>query len=375
MFRICICLLHCLDQYMTYHMWVRYIGVIGQESTLFFDQTLVKETLMEQFKQSGKPIAITGDGQYDSPGFSASYCFYSIVETETRQIIDFYVAEKSMTEYSAKLEPFAAKILLTRLHKSRVDVRVCTTDRSSLMKNLLKNINKSRSRRGLSHIKHSFDVWHYIKSVSKDLFAASKLKKCQTLGLWNRSIKNMMWYAIAECKGNADLLREMILSMPKHVANVHSFPENKHFQRCLHGDISSGRRKPWLKEGSLTMKKLVAAIRGNKDCRLKDLEFMTEFQHTGINENINSLHNVYFPKSCSFGHLQAIIRGCLTAIDHNTSVDRKPSVDVDGESRYNVINSRDGQVCDILLKSIFLKYSTIQYRTVPVSLEYCNKLH
>jgi hypothetical protein len=229
------------------------------------------------------------------------------------------------------MEPYAAKILLARLHKNRVNVRVFTTDRSSLLKNLMKRVNQSRARRGLPHIKHSFDVWHYIKTVSKDIFAASKLKKCQTLGLWNRSVRNMMWYAIAECKGDAELLKEMILSIPKHVSGIHSFPENK-------------RSKPWLKEDSLSMKKLVAAIRGIKDCRLKDLALMTEFQHTGTNENINSLHNVYLPKSCSFGHLQAIVRACLTAIDHNTNVDRKPALDVDGESRYNIVNSRDGQV-------------------------------
>jgi hypothetical protein len=36
------------------------------------------------------------------------------------------------------------------------------------------------------------------------------------------------------------------------------------------------------------MKKLIGAIRGKKDCRLKDLPMMTEFQHTSINENINA---------------------------------------------------------------------------------------
>jgi solute carrier family 8 (sodium/calcium exchanger) len=193
-------------------------------------------------------------------------------------------------------------------------------------------------------IKHSFDVWHFIKAVTKDIFVASKLKKCVALGGWIRSIRNMLWYSFSECKGDAELLREMILSIPKHLANIHSFPENQQFKHCLHDDLPTDRSKPWLKEGSLSMRKLVLAIRGPKDCRLKDLEFMTEFQHTGINEQINSLHNVYLPKSCSFGHKQAIVRACLTAIDHNSNVDRKAALDVDGEERYNVVNTRDGQI-------------------------------
>jgi hypothetical protein len=300
--------------------------------------------LINRFKRSEEPISITGDGQYDSAGFSANFCFYSLVEAKTRLLLDFYVAEKTMAEYSAKMEPLAAKVLLTRLHKKRVKVRVCTTDRSNLLKTLMKSVNKSRGKRNLPPIKHSFDVWHYIKSVGKDLFVASKLKNCRSLGLWTRSIRNMMWYSMAECKGDAELLQEMILSIPKHCSGVHIFPENKKFKQCLHGDLPADRSKHWIKENSLSMKKLVTALRGKNNCRLKDLEFMTEFQHTGTNESINSLHNVYLPKSCSFGHAQAIVRACLTAIDHNNNVDRQQAKDEDGEDRYNIVNTRDGQI-------------------------------
>ncbi len=73
----------------------------------------------------------------------------------------------------------------------------------------------------------------------------------------------------------------MILTIPKHCANIHSFPENKFFKHCLHGDLPRDRAKPWIKENSLAMKKLEEAIRGHKDSRLKDLQLMTEFQHTG----------------------------------------------------------------------------------------------
>jgi hypothetical protein len=45
-------------------------------------------------------------------GFSARYCFYAIVDAVTKKIVDFYVAEKQMAEYSAKLEPYAANVLL-----------------------------------------------------------------------------------------------------------------------------------------------------------------------------------------------------------------------------------------------------------------------
>jgi hypothetical protein len=212
------------------------------------------------------------------------------------------------------------------------------------LKKLMQDVNREREQRGLHQIKHSYDVWHYVKSVSKDIFAASRLKRCQILSAWIRSIRNMMWYCFANCKGNAALLREMILSIPHHICGIHVFPENHLFQRCLHGELPSDRSKPWLREGTLSHKKVVQAIRGNNDCRLKDLELMTEFQHTGVNEQINNLHNVYLPKSTFFGHEQAFVRGCLTGIDHNFNTDRQPALDIDGDERYNVIATRDGQV-------------------------------
>jgi hypothetical protein len=49
------------------------------------------------------------------------------------------------------------------------------------------------------------------------------------------------------------------------------------------------------------MTKIVAAIRGKNDLRIKDARMMTSFTHTGINESLNSHHNKYFNKDIFFG--------------------------------------------------------------------------
>jgi hypothetical protein len=64
------------------------------------------------------------------------------------------------------------------------------------------------------------------------------------------------------------------------------------------------RDKPWLKAGSLAHKKLVLALRGYKDSRLKDLRHMTENQQTCKNEQLNNVHNIYMPKHTFFGPVQ-----------------------------------------------------------------------
>jgi len=253
-------------------------------------------------------------------------------------IIFFFI----QVEYSGKMEPYSLKILLKRLRKAGIDLRLLTTDRSSQIKSLMKEINELRAIAGLPAIKHCFDIWHMTKSVTKDLFLAAKLKRCQTLGVWIKSIRNMYYHCFKNCKGDPLLLREMILSIPGHVSGVHHFPDNKLYKRCLHPELPSVRSKPWLKEGSLSMKKLVKAIRGHRDSRLKDLECMTEFQHTGPNEWINALHNMYFPKSTSFGPTQSQVRACLTVIDHNKNADRETVLDHDGNKKYIMVVTRDG---------------------------------
>ncbi len=64
---------------------------------------------------------------------------------------------------------------------------------------------------------------------------------------------------------------------------------------------------------------------------------MTEFQHTSTNEKINAKH-----KSYAFEHPQAVVRACLTAINHNHNADRKQKIDVDGDSQYEMVSMRDG---------------------------------
>ena len=46
-----------------------------------------------------------------------------MIESKSKMVIDFYCAEKSMVEYSGKMEPFATKALLIRLYQKKVDIR------------------------------------------------------------------------------------------------------------------------------------------------------------------------------------------------------------------------------------------------------------
>ena len=46
-------------------------------------------------KTSGRSLLLAGDGRCDSPGFSAKYCTYSLMDTETNLIVHMETLKRS----------------------------------------------------------------------------------------------------------------------------------------------------------------------------------------------------------------------------------------------------------------------------------------
>ena len=81
--------------------------------------------------------------------------------------------------------------------------------------------------------------------------------------------------------GNPEKLREMILSIPDHISNTHSFPSNIHHKSCQHGPLTGERSKAWLASDSISIQKIRSAVLGKDSCRIADLPHMVGFSHTG----------------------------------------------------------------------------------------------
>ncbi|KAL4126650.1 hypothetical protein QTP88_010859 [Uroleucon formosanum] len=58
-------------------------------------------------------IWLAGDGQYDSPGFCAKYCIYSVMDLNSSKIVDFQLVQKGMVK--GDLERAACEMLLQKL--------------------------------------------------------------------------------------------------------------------------------------------------------------------------------------------------------------------------------------------------------------------
>merc|ERR1712179_153671 len=147
-----------------------------------------------------------------------------------------------MVTSSSKMEALAAKsVILSLAAEHQLVMNSVTTDRSSDLRAMIRDI-KDDLPEDYPDIIHQFDVWHWIKAVQKDLWAAEKLTSCAGLSAWIPSITNMMWWSFSSSKGNLKMLREKLDSITEHMCGVHHFPENSEHKLCAHGPVDDRRR-------------------------------------------------------------------------------------------------------------------------------------
>jgi len=86
-----------------------------------------KDGTVPFFKKATDP----GSGSATQALSYSIYIYFSMIESKSNMVIDFYCAEKSMVEYSGKMEPLATKVLgkfiifFTELYNSNHNCMVC----------------------------------------------------------------------------------------------------------------------------------------------------------------------------------------------------------------------------------------------------------
>lgn len=94
--------------------------------------------LIDEFK--GKDVIVGGDGQCDSPGFSAKNLCYFLMEVTSGYILEVQIQDKRHVGLaSTNMEKQALKIALTRLNESLKVVEI-VTDASASIKKLISKL-------------------------------------------------------------------------------------------------------------------------------------------------------------------------------------------------------------------------------------------
>ena len=92
-----------------------------------------------------------------------------------------------------------------------------------------------------------FNFWSRFK---KKVTAMSKLKDCESLQPWIKSLCNhLYWVPASTPSGHGQLMLEKWQSVCNHVQNIHEH-DGDIFQSCEHGPLDEQeRRKKWLEKG------------------------------------------------------------------------------------------------------------------------------
>ncbi|OCT64720.1 hypothetical protein XELAEV_18045817mg [Xenopus laevis] len=283
-----------------------------------------KKELIKEFE--GKAVALSGDGQCDSPGYSAKYCVYTLMEQTTKKVLNFDIQQVSPSVCSNNLEREALKICLNELIGEKINVKIVCTDRHKSVRKIFRD--------EYPLIRHQFDVWHFGKSIRSKLTAASKKKNCEEIKEWISATVNHLWWCSRTCDGNVEILKEKWTSLTKHVTNVHQWESGKYYHQCDHEELSelTNRKRKWMTEGStayITFTDIILSF-----TLLKDLDQLSHFCHTGELEVYHSKQLKYRSKRYHYFMDGMFARTQIGALDHNYNVQREQAkVSVSGMGR------------------------------------------
>ena len=270
----------------------------------------------------------TGDGRSDSLGYSAKYGTYSLMHAGSNKVIDFQVVHVSTAGNSSLMEKAGLQILLEKFSRIPIPITTLTTDRHTQIRAFL--------RKHYPSISHQFDVWHFAKSVKKNLSKLAK-KSCNApLNDWIKSIVNHLWWCSNSCEGNVDILIEKWQSILYHVRGIHSWKGSKFFNKCTHGKLDKKRK--WLKNESPAFCALKSVVENKRT--IGDLKYLVEFRHTGNLEVYHSVINKYCPKRLHFSMHGMIARTQLAVLDFNSGAENEQQKTKDGVLCYKQVFSR-----------------------------------
>ncbi|XP_041423545.1 uncharacterized protein LOC121395070 [Xenopus laevis] len=184
---------------------------------------------------SDDAVVLAGDGQFDSPGYSAKFCTYTMMDLLSKIFLDFTVDQVIPKKSSGQMETLAFETCLRGILNKGIDVKIVATDRHPGIRNLI--------LKEFENIDHQFDVWHLCKNIAKKLSAASKKKNGRDIASWIGAITNHLWWCAQTCDQNDDILVDKWKSLLYHIADKHSFRSLKHFKKCQHKKMSIAERK------------------------------------------------------------------------------------------------------------------------------------
>ena len=126
----------------------------------------VMTILSEKVDKDGG-VHLSGDGQFDSRGYSAYICRFSIMDVQSKLLVDFETSRKPRGGNSMILEKSGHELCLPRVIG---DLQLLTgIDHPVLSFTTDRCVNLTQAMKNYPSIHHYYDSWHWIRSIRKEI--------------------------------------------------------------------------------------------------------------------------------------------------------------------------------------------------------------
>ncbi|KAI8495211.1 hypothetical protein Bbelb_271970 [Branchiostoma belcheri] len=321
--------LHCISartffrhQRMTLHLAIKNVWSRKQEG------------MFAAMHEGGQALILGGDGRADSPGHSAKYGSYTLMDLRTKKILTLQLVQSNEVGSSNAMEKEGLARAIDFIRRNcTLQIGKIVTDRHLQIAKWI--------RENLPETCHLYDIWHIAKGLRKKLSALAKQKECDVVGDWTNSIVNhLYWCSTTTREGAGDLVEGKWLSLDNHLHNVHS-GHSEAFPQCAHGPL----RRQWLKPNTKASVKLSSII--TKKSLLKDIRKLSPKYQTAHLEAFHSTINHFAPKWAAFFYMGMLSRLHLAALHHNENCGRGQARNKDGERIYKIRYKKFKKSCTV----------------------------
>ena len=287
--------------------------------TIYLSWQLEQRTILNDFAERGGQLVLACDGRADSPGHSAKYGSYTVLETSVNKIIHQELVQSNEVGSSNAMEKEGCLRSMSFLARKGLTINTVVTDRHPQIQKLL--------REKMPETKHYFDGWHIGKSLGRNLESIAKEKDCEEVRPWIKSITNHLYWSAASSGGDSELVISKWMSVVEHVQNIHT--------NCYHAPLADDQRnKKWLKPGSKAAVRLEEVV--SKTRFIKDVgKISPQIQTSGV-EGYHSLIIQFAPKNVVFGFKSMLARLLLAALHYNYNSSRSQGKNADGSLKHAI---------------------------------------
>ncbi|KAG1928205.1 uncharacterized protein LOC120477297 [Pimephales promelas] len=298
-----------------------------------------QDGMLQKLRQQ-QNIVLGGDMRADSPGHSAKFGSYSLMDLRTSTIIDLQLVQSNEVGGSNNMEKEGLRRSLDLLRAHGVTFDSIVTNRHPQIQKHLREAN----------IKQYYNVWHIEKGVSKKLRKIAQNKDSEKLQKWYRSIKNHIYWTAASSSSGTERVAKWT-SILNHIQDVHTH-DDPVFPQCLHPQSTTTDKSKWMRAGTTAFSRLEKILRNKRI--LKDVEKLSPHHQTSSLEAFHGVILRFVPKNVVFSFLGMLCRLYLAGLHFNENAGRPQATTAAGEP---------------LFKVVFPKHKKGQYFAKPVKFE------